>query len=346
MSEKRVVGIRGLDLQIYEQIQELARRKGDNVANIINDALKKYLSSSNDVDYTAPQTISGQSKFEITAEALHELSPLRIEDVATVIVVDDTNQITSDMINQDLESIIRSQEIYVPDRLYYVILKKAKNVNNVIKYTGPWKEETTLNFGANAKLNAKMLQKFKQENKRLKIIVTGGDLLIENDISVDMFEEMISELKVKGNLIVPEALYASVLTKGTIEGSVQLTDKEGKIFDQIQFGNVTKPEESEQKGSKRTAKGKSSPFTFTFNPGMDTLIDSIEEIKEGIAKTLKNLNIEADFSEAINNEIDKEIKRKQRVKPTKVKSFKGSNSNEKDKDNDDDDEDDYKIDIE
>ena len=43
VSEKRVVGIRGLDLQIYEQIQELARKKNDNVANIINDALKRYL---------------------------------------------------------------------------------------------------------------------------------------------------------------------------------------------------------------------------------------------------------------------------------------------------------------
>ena len=118
MSEKRVVGIRGLDLQIYEQIQELARRKGDNVANIINEALKRYLSSSDDVNYTAPQTISGQSKFEITADALHELSPLRIEDVATVVVLDDNNEITTEMINQDLESIIRSQEIFVPDRLY------------------------------------------------------------------------------------------------------------------------------------------------------------------------------------------------------------------------------------
>ena len=344
MSEKRVVGIRGLDLQIYEQIQELARRKGDNVANIINDALKKYLTSSEDVDYTAPQTISGQSKFEITAEALKQLSPLRIEDVSRVVIIGD--DITVAMIDENLESIIRSQEIFVPDRLYYVILKKAKNVNNVIKYSGLWKEETTLNFGANAKLNSKMLDKFKQENKRLKVIVTGGDLLIENDITVDMFEEMISELKVKGNLIVPEALYASVLTKGTIEGSVQLTDKEGKIFDQIQFGNVPNAGDESEKGSKRSSKSK-SPFTFTFNPGMDSLFDSIEEIKEGLAKTLKNLNIEADISDAINNEIDKEIKKKHRVKPTKIKSSKPSDlKTDSDDDNDDDNDDDYKINIE
>ena len=344
MSEKRVVGIRGLDLQIYEQIQELARRKGDNVANIINDALKKYLTSSEDVDYTAPQTISGQSKFEITAEALKQLSPLRIEDVSRVVIIGD--DITVAMIDENLESIIRSQDIFVPDRLFYVILKKSKNVNNVIKYSGLWKEETTLNFGANAKLNSKMLDKFKQENKRLKVIVTGGDLLIENDITVDMFEEMISELKVKGNLIVPEALYASVLTKGTIEGSVQLTDKEGKIFDQIQFGNVPNAGDESEKGSKRSSKSK-SPFTFTFNPGMDSLFDSIEEIKEGLAKTLKNLNIEADISDAINNEIDKEIKKKHRVKPTKIKSSKPSDlKTDSDDDNDDDNDDDYKINIE
>ena len=63
--------------------------KNDNVANIINDALKKYLQNTDDVEYTAPQTISGQSKFEITAEALKQLSPLRLEDISTVIILDD-----------------------------------------------------------------------------------------------------------------------------------------------------------------------------------------------------------------------------------------------------------------
>ena len=237
------------------------------------------------------------------------------------------------MIENDLESIVRVQQIFVPSRLYYVILKKSKNVNEVIKYNPPWKEEIPLNFGANAKLNFKMLEKFEKENKRLKITVTGGDLLIENDISVEMFEEMISELKVKGNLIVPEDLYASVLTKGTIEGSVQLTDKEGKIFDQIQFGNVS-GSKTESSPSKKDTKSK-APFSFTFNPGMDTLFDSIEEIKDGIAKTLQNLNIDADISDAINEELRKDLKKKHRVKPTKIKKIE-------DEDNDDD----YKIDIE
>ena len=122
VSEKRVVGIRGLDLQIYEQIQELARKKNDNVANIINDALKRYLLNSDDVVYTAPQIISGQSKFEVTAEALRQLTPLRIEDVNTVIILDDTNEITTEMIDKDLESISRVEKIYVPNRLYYIIL--------------------------------------------------------------------------------------------------------------------------------------------------------------------------------------------------------------------------------
>ena len=309
-SEKRVVGIRGLDLQIYEQIQELARKKNDNVANIINDALKKYLQNTDDIEYTAPQTISGQTKFEITADALKQLSPLRIEDCSTVIIVDENNEITSDMIEKDLESITRAQEIYVPTNLYYVILKKAKNVNNVIKYDGSWREETTITFGANAKVNLSMLEKFKEENKRLKIIVSGGDLLIQNDISVDMFDDMISELKVKGNLIVPEDLYASVLTKGSIDGSVQLIDKEGKPVDQIQFGNVSSGPEA-KKGSKK-AKSGASPFTFTFNPGMDTLMDSIEELKDGLSKVFQNLNIDADLSDLgaeINAELKKDLKK-------------------------------------
>ena len=340
MSEKRVVGIRGLDLQIYKQIQDLASQKKENVADIINEALTKYLQNAEGVEYTAPQTISGQSRFEITAEALKQLTPLRIEDVSTVIILDDNNQITPEMIEKDLDAILRAHEIFVPARLYYVILKKAKNVNDVIKYEGTWKEETTLNFGANAKLNLKMLEKFKKENKRLKIIVTGGDLLIENDISIDLFEEMVSDLRVKGNLIVPEDLYASVLTTGTIEGSVQLTDKEGNIIDQIQFGKSTSQSKSDSP-SKKDSKTK-TPFSFSFNPGMENLFDSIEEIKDGIAKTLKNLNIDADFSDAINEEINKELKKKHKVKPTKIRKGK----KDIDSEDEDGDEGDYKIDIE
>lgn len=249
------------------------------------------------------------------------------------------------MIEQDLESISRAQEIYVPTKFYYVILKKAKNVNNVIKYDGTWREETTITFGANAKVNLSMLEKFKQENKRLKIVVTGGDLLIQNDISVDMFDDMISELRVKGNLFVPENLYASVLTKGSIDGSVQLIDKEGKTVEQIQFGNVSAGVDS-KKGSKK-AKSGASPFTFTFNPGMDTLMDSIEELKDGLSKVFQNLNIDDEISDAINSEIKKGIKKKHRVKPTKIK-LKGKMEDEDDFDTseDNDSDDDYKIDIE
>ena len=171
----------------------------DNLANIIKDALKKYLQTIDDVEYIAPQIISGQSKFEVTAEALKQLSPLRIEDVNTVIILDDNNEITTEMIEKDLESISRVEKIYVPNRLYYIILRKAKNIVDIQKFQEPWKEEVTLNFGANAKINRTMLEKFKKENKRLKIVVSGRDLLIENDISVDMFEELKNEFKVRGN---------------------------------------------------------------------------------------------------------------------------------------------------
>ena len=184
-----------------------------------------------------------------------------------------------------------------------------------------------------------MLEKFKKENKRLKIVVSGGDLLIENDISVDLFEELINEFKVRGNLIVPEDLYASVLTKGTIEGSVQTIDKEGKPVDQIQFGNV----QSDSKWSKRDKKG-STPFTFSFNPGMDTLMESMDELKEGLSKIFQNINLDEEVSDAINSELKKEFKKnKRRVTPTKVKSSKRKKDDEDESSEDDGD---YKIDIE
>ena len=325
MSEKRVVGIRGLDIQIYEQIQELARLKNENVANIINDALRNYLEGSNDVEYKAPQTISGQNRFELTAEALQHLSPLRIEDVQTLIILDDNEEITKTMIEENLDLIIRVQDIFTPKRLYYFILKKTKNIGNINQYENKWREEKILRFQSSTKLNLNIFERFKKENLKVKIIVSSGDLYLDPDITINIFEDVVSQIMVKGNLVVSEELYPTVLTIGSIDGNVQLIDKEGKPVDQIQFeGNFFTQEDNTEKSAKRRKQKAQSVFGIPFAPGLENLVESIEELKEGFAKAFKNINIDFEGIEGkIEADLGKEFtspkKTRVKVKPTKVK---------------------------
>lgn len=318
MSEKKVIGIRGLDLNVYEQIQELARIKNESIATVFNEALRKYLVSNKEVDYEAPHLISGQSRFELTVEALEKLNPLKIEDVGTLIILDDLNEISENLIQSNLEGIIRVQEIFCPKRLYYAVLMKSKNVGEITSYEGKWREEKVLRFFSSTKLTANILQRFKDENYRLKLVVSSGDLYLSPDISLELFDDVISHILVKGNLAVSDDLYASLLTKGTVEGAVQLLNKEGEPIDQIQYGYDFFTHDDPKKGKKKQ-KTQSPQFNFPFIPGLETLFESIEEIKEGVKSALENLDIETELN--LDDFSTKKIKKKkrERVKPTNKK---------------------------
>lgn len=325
MSEKRVVGIRGLDLAIYEQIQELARKRGTNVADVINEALRQFLHSNEEVDYAIPEIVSGQARFELTAEALEELAPLRIEDCDTVIVMDNQGEITKELVQENLDGILRVTDLYVPKVLYYVILKKSKSVGNLHRYDPPWREEKLLRFNSSTKITSKILERFRAENYRLKLVV-HGDLVFSPEIPLSLFEEVVSAITVDGNMAVSEELYASVLTLGSVNGVIQLIDEEGKPVEQISYQEdfFTAPGGASPR-SRRTKRGKprgEHSLSFSLNPGLDALFDSIEEVRAGVQEALKNVNIEADL-EGLG--IDKPTKKtakktRKRVKPTHKKT--------------------------
>ena len=77
---------------------------------------------------------------------------------------------------------------------------------------------------------------------------------------------------------------------------------------------------------------------------MDTLMESMDELKEGLSKIFQNINLDEEVSDAIKSELKKEFKKnKRRVTPTKVKSSKRKKDDEDESSEDDGD---YKIDIE
>jgi hypothetical protein len=336
VSEKRVVGIRGLDLKLYERIQDLAKQQKKNVADVINTALRNLLENTEGSEFQAPEIISGQDRFEITAEALNELTPLRVEDIDRLIILDDENKITLELLKNNLDSIVRCTSVYVPNNLYYTILKKTKNVGTVTRYSRPWKEEKPLRFHSNTRINAKFLERFKQENLRLRITVEGN-LIFDPDISQELFEEIVVSLRCHANLAVSEDLYPTVLTIGVVDGAVQLIDIEGNPIEQIQFANDlfshTEPIKHRRRRAKRTSRtSDANPFNFVIDPAIEGIRDSLEELKQipnikeminlGIREAMKtNIEIDEDLND-INISGKRPIKKtkRKRVKPTGVKT--------------------------
>lgn len=351
MSEKRVTGIRGLDLTLYEQIQELARRQDKNISEVVNLALRRLLENDEGSDFQAPEVISGQDRFELTAEALEVLKPLRIKDVRSVIILDENNKLSLELLKNNLESIINCKEVYVPSKLYYTILKKTNNVKDIIRYEKPWKEEKTLQFNSNTRINLKFLQRFKRENLRLRIIVYE-DLFLDPDITQELFEEIVISIKCHGNLAVSEDLYPTMMTIGTVEGIVQLLDNQGQPIDQVQFAREFFHEKDNKRGRKdrRSRHQPKGSFHFDFEPAIEGVIETLESlaemkdlksvVQEGIKDILKKVNSEKndiDINIDLSDEIRKKSLKKKRVKPTNINSHKieieDANSNDSDSDN-------------
>ena len=126
-------------------------------------------------------------------------------------------------------------------------------------------------------------------------------------------------------MAVSDELYESLLTKGTIEGIVQLIDSQGKPIEQIQYERDFFTASDESSNKRRKNKGDKPHLSFSFNPGLETLFESIEEIKEGVKSALGNLDLEKELNldklslDIDQNNSDKKIKKKkrERIKPTK-----------------------------
>ncbi|MHA1982754.1 MAG: hypothetical protein ACW967_00260 [Candidatus Hodarchaeales archaeon] len=307
MSEKRVIGIRGLDESIYNEIQKHAKDTSKNVSDIFNEALTQYLQTIKE-DFTPPNIISGHSKFIINSEALNQLKPLKIENVEKVIIEND-EKLTIDLIETNLEGISNSIVVYVPQRLYYIIIKKSKNCENIEPYEGVYRIEETLEFNTSLKITSNMLERFKQQNKRIRI-KANGDLWIDFKVDPQLFDEVVSRIRANGGLYCSETLQPIILTKGSVSGNLGIIDENNEPVEVTQVN--TKREKRSKKHASHT-----SPFidlsgiADAVRELKKTFIDLGPELEENLKKTFENLNFD-----------EEDIKRKKRQKyspKTKVK---------------------------
>lgn len=221
MSEKRVIGIRGLDEKVYDEIQKHAKETDQNIADVINKALEEYIQSHR--NYKPPQVVSGHTKFIINSDALFHLNPLRVQNVEKVVVENDA-KLTSELIESNLDGIYGAERVYTPQRLYYVILKKAKNCDKIEIYEDQYKEEKRLQFNSTAKITKNLLDRFAQQNTRIRIR-SNGDLWIDYHVPIDLFDEVVTALEVNGAFYCSEELQPVALTKATISGDLGTIDE-------------------------------------------------------------------------------------------------------------------------
>lgn len=321
MSEKRVIGIRGLDESIYDEIQKHAKETSRNVADIFNDALMQYLQTIKE-GYTPPNVVSGHSKFIINSEALTQLNPLKIENVERVIIENDDN-LTVDLIESNLEGIKNAIIVYVPQRLYYIIIKKSKNCENIEPYEGAYRIEETLEFNSNLKITSNMLERFKQQNKRIRI-KANGDLWFDYQIESQLFDEIVSRIRVNGGLYCSEDLQPFVLTKGSVSGNLGIIDENNNPIE------VTQVNTKKQRRTRRSD-SHSSPFldlsgiSDALREIKTSFLDLGPELQDNIAKAFENIEIDGE-----------KIRRKKRRKyPGKAEVRIDIDSDELDEDTDD-----------
>ncbi|HKZ42833.1 MAG TPA: hypothetical protein VJ044_17855 [Candidatus Hodarchaeales archaeon] len=310
MSEKRVIGIRGLDECLYDEIQNYAKKSEQNIADIFNKALELFLKETAK-GYRPPVIVSGHSRFIINGDALVHLAPLRVENCERVVVEND-EKLTPELVETNLEGIRNADEIHVPQRLYYLIVKKAKNAERIIPYEGKYRTEETLEFNSPIKISKGMLDRFQQQNKRIKIIA-DGDLWIEFNVPVDLFDDVVSRVEVDGAFFCSEELQPIALTKAVVSGNLGVIDENNTP---LEVQQVTRA----PRHSRHRRPGAPPPFI-----DLSGIADAIRDIKRSIAdfgpqvqeelkEAFKDLNVEV-------SERKSKAKDRRRASPGQVRPF-------------------------
>ncbi|WP_238375066.1 ribbon-helix-helix protein, CopG family [Vulcanisaeta thermophila] len=138
-SEKRTVTIRGLSSDIYERVSRLARETGTTVGEIVNEALRRYISTlehvSSFIDNLIRQgnvvVISGVNSLTVTKMDLETLDkPVIFRDMDELVFADD---VTNDLIKDKVARIVNVNTVYVPKTVSTLLIaSKSELVRKIV----------------------------------------------------------------------------------------------------------------------------------------------------------------------------------------------------------------------
>jgi hypothetical protein len=139
LTMSHVIGIRGLDKEIYQKIYTLAKQNGKRVSDLINEALKAYIQSHDDPTNLEPKDpiIENAGSMTLTKSVILNIhqelqKEFTIRNSGKLIMDPD---VTKEVL-QHVKSIINASSgvIKAPKHIYHIIILKAKNYGSLEMY--------------------------------------------------------------------------------------------------------------------------------------------------------------------------------------------------------------------
>ncbi len=139
-SERKTVTIRGgLSTDIYDRVSRLARETGTTIGEIVNEALKRYIATLENISKTIDNmiragdvvVISGVSSLTVTRADLEALDkPVIFKDMDELIFAEDVN---NDVIRNKVARIVNVNTVYVPKSVSTLLIaSKSEFVKKII----------------------------------------------------------------------------------------------------------------------------------------------------------------------------------------------------------------------
>ena len=216
ISSPRIVGIRGLDTDIYKEIKARAKLLDTNVSDLVNSIFSNYLAEE-----ANGQTISGLEELEISNEDLASLGPsVRFADIDRLIFSPD---ITSETFT-NIKEIKRCSRISVPSHLYLPLLKIAKHCGKIEKYKGQdipriIKKE----FHSDVNLPREFFKYFLESGQQIDLEVYG-EFTVPEDVTLEEWEKVVHSLRVDSEIRVPKELLGWIYAKAETYGDIEIYD--------------------------------------------------------------------------------------------------------------------------
>jgi len=138
-SERKTVTIRGLSTDIYDRISKLAKETGTTVGEIVNDALRRYIATLENISRAIDNmiragdviVISGISSLTVTRADLETLEkPVIFKDMDELVFADD---VTNDLIKNKVARIVNVNTVYTPKSVSTLLIaSKSELVKKIV----------------------------------------------------------------------------------------------------------------------------------------------------------------------------------------------------------------------
>jgi len=138
-SERKTVTIRGLSTDIYDRISKLAKETGTTVGEIVNDALRRYIATLENISRAIDNmiragdvvVISGVSSLTVTRADLETLEkPVIFKDMDELVFADD---VTNDLIKNKVARIVNVNTVYTPKSVSTLLIaSKSELVKKIV----------------------------------------------------------------------------------------------------------------------------------------------------------------------------------------------------------------------